>query len=157
MSLPLVSLLSVFQMQVLLTAYNCYVPAFTRISWILMSGDWFMIMWKVCAKDCTWSPNFGAFFLREDKILRLGGIGSLDLGVCYFLVKDLISKSGLPGAILALKHSADISSTRIRKWLLRTDFAFVSCLKSFSGVEVAQPFRVPNLSLFPVLQWKYYD
>lgn len=65
-----------------------------------LSGDWYMIMWKVYAKDCTWSPNFGAFFLRADKILRLGGIGSLDFGVCYILVKDLISKSGLPGAIL---------------------------------------------------------
>lgn len=37
-------LLAVFQTQVLLIAYDFYMLTFTRISWILMSGVWLVML-----------------------------------------------------------------------------------------------------------------
>lgn len=88
-SLPLVCLPSVFEVQVLPTTYSFYMPTFTRISWILMSRDWFMVMWKETTKDCTWSCRIRAFYFREDTILRLGWIGSFCLEVCYVLAERI--------------------------------------------------------------------
>lgn len=64
-------------------------PTFTRISWILMSRDWFMVMWKEATEDCTWSCRIRAFYFGEDTILRLGWIGSFYLEVCYVLTERI--------------------------------------------------------------------